>query len=130
MQPLWETMVVLKNLKIELPYDPATTPGCISAENESTDFKRSIPVFTCVVTSAASDSLLTLRNVARQATPSMGFSRQESFSGRQGSPPGDLPNTGIKPLSLMSPLWAGGFCTTNATVHSSIIYNSQDMEAM
>ena len=40
-------MVVLKKLKIELPYDPAITPGYISAENESTDFKRSVPVFTC-----------------------------------------------------------------------------------
>ena len=45
--PLWETMVVLKKLKKELPYDPAITPGYISAENESTDFKRSVPVFTC-----------------------------------------------------------------------------------
>ena len=45
--PLWETMVVLKRLKTELPYDPAITPGYISAENESTDFKRSIPMFTC-----------------------------------------------------------------------------------
>ena len=45
-EPLWETMVVLKKLKIELPYDPAITPGNISAENESTDFKRSVPVFT------------------------------------------------------------------------------------
>ena len=40
-------LVVLKRLKTELPYDPAITPGYISAENESTDFKRSIPMFTC-----------------------------------------------------------------------------------
>ena len=30
-------------------------------------------------------------------------------------PPGDLFNLGIKPASLMSPAWAGGFFTTSAT---------------
>ena len=59
----------------------------------------------------------------------MGFSRQESWSRLQCSPSGDLPDTGIKPLSLMSPLLAGGFCTTNVTVHSSIINNIQDTVA-
>ena len=29
-------------------------------------------------------------------------------------PPGDLPNPGIKPTSLMSPALAGGFFTTGA----------------
>ena len=31
------------------------------------------------------------------------------------SPPGHLPNPGIKPVSLTSPSLAGGFSTTNAT---------------
>ena len=31
------------------------------------------------------------------------------------SPPGDLPDPGIKPASLTSPALAGGFFTTNAT---------------
>ena len=30
-------------------------------------------------------------------------------------PPGDLPDPGIKPVSLMSPALAGGFFTTSAT---------------
>ena len=34
----------------------------------------------------------------------MGFSRQEYWSGLQCFPPGDLPNPGIKPASLMSAL--------------------------
>jgi len=38
----------------------------------------------------------------------MGFSRQEYLSGLPCSPPGDLPNPGIKPMSLMSPAWAAG----------------------
>ena len=38
-------------------------------------------------------------NVAHQATPSMGFSRQEYWSGLPFPSPGDLPDPGIKPRS-------------------------------
>ena len=37
--------------------------------------------------------------VARQAPPSMGFSRQEYWSGLPFLSPGDLPNPGIEPTS-------------------------------
>ena len=37
--------------------------------------------------------------VAHQAPLSMGFSRQEYWSGLPGPPPGDLPNPGIEPGS-------------------------------
>jgi len=36
----------------------------------------------------------------------MGFSRQEYWSGLPSSTPGDLPNPGIKPTSLMCPALA------------------------
>ena len=51
--------------------------------------------------------------VARQAPPSMGFSRQQSWSGLplQCAPPGDLPGPGIEPVSLVAPALAGGFFT-------------------
>ena len=52
---------------------------------------------------------------ARQAPLSMGFSRQEYWSGLPCPPPGNLPNPGIKPESLTSPAWAGAFFTTSAT---------------
>ena len=45
----------------------------------------------------------------------MGFSRQEYWNGLPFSPPGDLPNPGIKPASLMSPALAGRFFITTAT---------------
>ena len=45
---------------------------------------------------------------------SMGFSRQEYWSGLPFPPPGDLPNPGIKPVSLASPILAGRFFTTRA----------------
>ena len=53
--------------------------------------------------------------VARQAPLSMGFSRQEYWSELPWAPPGDLPNPGIEPMSLMSPAMAGGFFTTSST---------------
>ena len=52
--------------------------------------------------------------VACQAPLSMGFSKQEYWSGLPCPPPGDLPNPGTEPESLMSPALAGGFFTTNA----------------
>ena len=47
---------------------------------------------------------VTLWTVAHQAPLSMGFSRQKYWSGLPCSPPGDLPDPGIEPASLMSNL--------------------------
>ena len=55
----------------------------------------------------------TLCSVTFQASLSLGFSRQEYWSGLPFPPPGDLPYTGIKPASLSSPALAGGFFTTS-----------------
>ena len=52
--------------------------------------------------------------VAHQASLSMGFSRQEDWSGLPHTPPGYIPDPGIKSLSLMSPALAGRFFTTRA----------------
>ena len=60
-------------------------------------------------------SHLTVWTIVRQAPLSMGFSRQEHWSGLLGPSPGDLPNPGIEPVSLKSPALAGGFFTTSAT---------------
>ena len=56
-----------------------------------------------------SDSLVTPWTVAHQVPLSMGFSRQEYWSGLPFPTPGDLSNPGIK---LVSPVLAGGFFTT------------------
>ena len=50
--------------------------------------------------------------VAHQAPLSMGFSRQEYWSGLSFASPGDLPSSGIE---NMSPALAGGFFTTEPT---------------
>ena len=53
--------------------------------------------------------------VAHQAPLSMGFSRQEYWSGLPLPSPGDLPDPKIEPTSLKSSALAGGFFTTSAT---------------
>ena len=55
-----------------------------------------------------------LWTVAYQAPLSMGFSRQEYWSGLSCPPPGGLPDPGIKPMSLMSLALADGFFTISA----------------
>ena len=55
------------------------------------------------------------RAIARQASLSMGFSRQENCSGLPFPSPGDLPHPGIEPMSPASPALAGGFFTTSTT---------------
>ena len=54
----------------------------------------------------------TLWTVALQAPLSMGFSRQECWSGLPCPPPGHLPDPGIEPASLMSLALSGRFFTT------------------
>ena len=57
----------------------------------------------------------TLWTIAYWVLLSMGFFRQEYWSGLPCPPPGDLPNPGIEPVSLMSPDLAGRFFITSAT---------------
>ena len=59
----------------------------------------------------------TLWTVAYQASQSIGFSKQECWSGLPFPSPGDLPDPGIKPVSvvpLVSPAFASGFFSTSA----------------
>ena len=65
----------------------------------------------------------TLGTVAHQAPLSMGFFRQEYWSGLLCPPPGDLPDPGVEPVSLMVPALAGGFFTTSATWEAPDISN-------
>ena len=46
---------------------------------------------------------VTLRTVPHEAPLSMGFSRQEYWSGLPCPPPGDLPEPGMEPVFLVSP---------------------------
>ena len=58
----------------------------------------------CMVNSFSPVRLfVTLWTIAQQAPLSMGFSKQEYWSGLPCPPPGDLPNPGIKLASFLSP---------------------------
>ena len=52
---------------------------------------------------------------ALQAPLSVGFSRQEHWSGLPFPPPGDLPDPGVEPASLTSAALAIGLFTASAT---------------
>ena len=57
-----------------------------------------------------------------------GFSRQEYWSGLPCRPPGDLPDPGPEPTSLMYPALAGRFFTNSATWEApyyicTLVYN-------
>ena len=71
---------------------------------------------TCMLSRFSRVSLLaTLLTASPQAPLSMRFSRQEYWSELPCLPPGDLPEPGINPASLMSPALAGEFFTTRTT---------------
>ena len=67
----------------------------------------------CWVASVMSNSL-TPWTVAHQAPLSMEFSRQEYWSGLTCPPPGDLPDPGIEPTSLMSLALIGRWVLSSA----------------
>ena len=66
---------------------------------------------------------VTPRTVARHAPLSMGFSRQEYWSGYSG----DLPDPGLEPASLMSPALAGGYSTTCAPWKPPLVVNTYSL---
>ena len=61
----------------------------------------------------------TLWTVAHQAPQSMGFSRQEYWSGLLFPTTGDVPNPGIEPAF---PALAGGFFTTSTTWEAPLLH--------
>ena len=58
---------------------------------------------------------VTLWTAAHQAPLSLGFSRQEDWSGLPCPPPWDRPDPGIEPVSLKSPALASRLFTSSAT---------------
>ena len=56
----------------------------------------------------------------------MAFSRQEYWSGLPCPSPGALPNPGIEPASLVSPVLAGRFFITSVTQEVQDFNNKKD----
>ena len=84
----------------------------------TTSHARMLSCFSCVW-------LCNPMDVARQAPLSMGFSRQEYWSGLPCPPPGDLPDSEIKLESLMSLALTGGFFTTSTTWEALQVLHNQ-----
>jgi len=59
--------------------------------------------------------------VVHQASPSMGFSRQEYWSGLPFPLPGNLPDPGMESRSPAPPALAGRFFTTSATWEALLV---------
>ena len=66
-----------------------------------------------------SDSFRSPGTVAHYAPLSMGFSREEYWSGLPFPTPGDLPDSGMEPMSPASPALAGRFFTTEPSGNES-----------
>ena len=81
--------VNLSNPKLQLSLGCVSVLSCFSGVRLFVTFWLSLPAFS-----------------------SMGLSQHECWNGLPCPPLGDLPNLGIKPVSLMSLALAGGFFTT------------------
>ena len=92
---------------------PGWNPDCMTIVGSPSvcGYKNSVRSYTCraVLRVCCAESLshvwlsMTPWTIAHQAPLSMGFSRQEYWSGLPCPSPGHLPYPGIKPESLMSP---------------------------
>ena len=71
--------------------------------------------------------LATLWTVIHQASLSMGFSKQEYWSGLPHHPPGDLPDPGIESTSFTSPALARGFFTTSTIWEAQLHHRNQQI---
>jgi len=79
-------------------------------------FLSNTPTYACVLSHFSHVWLFaTLLTVAHQVPLSMGFSRQEYWSGLPCPPAGDLPDPGTELASLLSPALASRFFTSSAT---------------
>ena len=91
------------DLSAVLILSPAWSPACIFKNKYLLTYLAAclLSCFNCV------RLFVTLWTVALQAPLSMGFSRQEDWSGLPWPPPGGLPDPGVKPKSLASRELAG-----------------------
>ena len=84
---------------------------------ESRELLWSYCIITCMLSCFSHVQFFaTLWTIAHQVLLSVGFSRQEYWSGLPCPPPRDLSDPGIKPTSFKSPELADDFFTTSATI--------------
>ena len=85
-----------------------------------------VGVCVCVCMSSRVQPFVIPLTVAHHAPLCMNFSRQEYWSGLPFPTPGDLPNPGIEPASLVSPALAGEFFTAGTTLEAQFWHRQQE----
>ena len=124
-QDLIDMQISLSGCKLMLSACPCAVSVCLSPFFLSPPF-----IYLCIPSSKQAKLLQLCQTLCDpmgsfatcQAPLSMGFSRQEYCSGLPFPPPGDLPDAGIKPVSLASPELAGGFFTTSANWEAQTLH--------
>ena len=89
-------------------------PGGYHPRGSQSLTQLSTGTHTCTRAHSVMSDFATVWTVAYQAPLSMGFSRQEYWSGLSLPSPGDLPDPGIEPTSVTYPALAGRFFITSA----------------
>ena len=88
--------------------------------------KRNLkPLCMCAKSLQSCLTLCSPLDCSPQVPLSMGFSRQEYWSGLPRPPPGDFPESGIKPVSFMSLALASRFFTASSTWEDLKFYYPQ-----
>ena len=106
-------MIVLRSQSVNREESGSET-GLLGANTRPPDLYTLLP--NCMLSHFSHVQLFaTPWTVARQVPLSLGFSRQEHWSGLPCPPPGGLPNPWVEHTSLTSPALAGSLFTTNAT---------------
>ena len=104
----------------------ATLQRSVTVQNISVfilDIGKVIQLYPCMLSCFSCVRFFaTLQTVAHQAPVSMGFSRQEHWSGLPCPPPGGLPHPRMESASLTSPALVGRFFITSATWEARNIY--------
>ena len=88
-----------------------------SSKNKQThkQTKNRSTMYVCVLSHFSHPILCNPMHCSPPGFSALGFSRQKCWNGLPCPPPGNLPDPGIKPMSLMSPALTGRFFTTSAS---------------
>ena len=118
----WEHPIQEKHEGIHVPRTKNYIPrilGTCCMTRMLTSVKGLFPIM-CVLSRFSIFCLfVSLWTVAHQSPLCMRFFRQEYWSRLPFPSPGDLPDSGTEPASVVSPTLAGGFFTTSVTVQYS-----------